>query len=89
MRFERMTYRLEGGCSIQLSYQGLIFFFNKNRGSKQTFGFLGFLYIPSVTYAIIKIFDCNILFLLIIKVCKRFLKVDLNYSSVKKFCSGY
>ena len=24
MRFERMTYRLEGGCSIQLSYQGLI-----------------------------------------------------------------
>ena len=23
MRFERMTYRLEGGCSIQLSYQGL------------------------------------------------------------------
>ena len=25
MRFERMTYRLEGGCSIQLSYQGLVF----------------------------------------------------------------
>ena len=24
MRFERMTYRLEGGCSIQLSYQGLL-----------------------------------------------------------------
>ena len=24
MRFERMTYRLEGGCSIQLSYQGSI-----------------------------------------------------------------
>ena len=23
MRFERMTYRLEGGCSIQLSYQGI------------------------------------------------------------------
>ena len=23
MRFERMTYRLEGGCSIQLSYSGL------------------------------------------------------------------
>ena len=22
MRFERMTYRLEGGCSIQLSYRG-------------------------------------------------------------------
>src|SRR5574344_588696 len=26
MRFERMTYRLEGGCSIQLSYRGLILF---------------------------------------------------------------
>ena len=23
MRFERMTYRLEGGCSIQLSYRGI------------------------------------------------------------------
>ena len=27
MRFERMTYRLEGGCSIQLSYQGLMLTF--------------------------------------------------------------
>ncbi len=26
MRFERMTYRLEGGCSIQLSYSGKNYF---------------------------------------------------------------
>ncbi len=33
-----------------------------SRGSKQTFGFVGYPYIPSEIYLIIKIFDCNNLF---------------------------
>ena len=44
MRFERMTYRLEGGCSIQLSYQGLKYLlFNCHSQLYRATGGCGFL----------------------------------------------
>ena len=55
MRFERMTYRLEGGCSIQLSYQGLLF-----NSSMKIFLFKSFLFIKRASL----LYSDTLLFLL-------------------------
>ena len=57
MRFERMTYRLEGGCSIQLSYSGL-----DPEGLDKRLVLWGTCIIPHKIYVITKIFDCKMFY---------------------------
>ena len=52
-----MTYRLEGGCSIQLSYSGL-----DPEGLDKCLVSWGTCIIPHKIYTSIKIFDCKMFY---------------------------